>query len=211
MGKLLPKDQEYFDLFEQLASISQKAAEIFCLTSERPHEKALKIKDLEVLADDVVHQIIIKLNSHRDVPLNDRHDIRPFVHNIDNIPDYLKEVSKLIAQTDLQYTSQFYDFGKLILDASKKIIEGVALLRIIKTKKGQEGMPAICKEINTIENRGDDLHSIAVPEVISRDASSFKEVKLHMLELKIIEKLEKALDQCEDVANFLETFQLKNA
>ena len=70
----------------------------------------------------------------------------------------------------------------------------------------RKGLEQYWIELNRLENDGDRLHRDAVAELFDGDMKCTDIIKWK----DIYTTLESAIDQCEDVANIIETIVLKN-
>ncbi len=88
--RLLPREEEFFDLFVAVADRNREAAhhlrELFAAPPERrtPHVEA--IKRLEHEADQVTHEVVNRLDRTFITPL-DREDIHQLASNLDDVMD----------------------------------------------------------------------------------------------------------------------------
>jgi uncharacterized protein Yka (UPF0111/DUF47 family) len=63
-----------------------------------------------------------------------------------------------------------------------------------------------CVEVNTLENDGDVVLRITIAELFEKEKDVFELIKWK----EIYERLEEAIDVCEDVSNIAEGIVLKN-
>jgi hypothetical protein len=97
------------------------------------------------------------------------------------------------------------DMAKLILRSSEEILSAV---RILKTNKNSHiEIRKICKTINSLENEGDIVFRAQLAEMFKHEVNAIRLLK----HKEFLEGLEKALDQCDDVANALASIVIKNS
>ncbi len=88
--RLLPREEEFFDLFTEVANRNKDAVEhlrqLFQATPDRrtPHVEA--IKRLEHEADQVTHEVVNRLDRTFITPL-DREDIHQLASDLDDVMD----------------------------------------------------------------------------------------------------------------------------
>jgi len=206
----LPEDMEYFELFEEIASIARRSAEKFC-SPDDPEEKKQALVLLEHEGDQIITEVTDRLDRHQDPPLRgDPDDIYRLVDNIDNVIDSLKKASVRIVLYELEHISQFNLMGELILQATRKIEEALPLFRK-KTKRNRDKIGDICIEISSIEADGDDKECVAISYLRDMEKEGSISVIDFFLTKEVIELLEHALNQCEDVSDFMDTLKKKNA
>ncbi len=96
---LIPREEKFFDLFEQQAKSLESCATIFKelvlnRKSERPGVDALR--DLEHECDMTTHEIMDKLNRTFVTPL-DREDIHELAKELDDVIDIIQAISERMA------------------------------------------------------------------------------------------------------------------
>src|SRR5690348_18206013 len=95
--RLLPREEEFFDLFVAVATRNTEAAqylrELFDAPPDRrtPHVEA--IKRLEHEADQVTHEIVNRLDRTFITPL-DREDIHQLASDLDDVMDAIDGVER---------------------------------------------------------------------------------------------------------------------
>src|SRR5256885_10721297 len=115
----LPRDDSFFDLFDQLSAKALEAARALEETFERwdrLEERVRAIKDLEHTCDDITHRTIDKLNSTFITPLEPE-DIHTLVSRLDDIVDHIDSVA-----------------GRLVLYAVKHPTDEAKLLAQVLTR-----------------------------------------------------------------------------
>lgn len=210
------KKLSFFDLFEKLADETAAAAETFCDNTLDALTKQKAIKRIEERADVVVHAIVEKLDLHEKPPLKGRAENLRLAHNIDNVIDCVEEASFLILLSQLPFSDDFLKLGELIKDAAKEMREALPHFR--KIRKSQKSVDRITRasiRLNEIEEAGDTLFRAMLhrTEAAKIGAIAGQDMmRWHMLDRaeKVLNTLEKALDQCEDVGNFLESMKKEN-
>src|SRR5215216_7728623 len=96
---LLPREDEYFDLFSQMTGKIQEAstALVEMLQDEsgsfEAHSK--RIKDAEHACDEVTHKITTKLNKSFITPF-DREDIFTLAVALDDVCDYIDAAARAV-------------------------------------------------------------------------------------------------------------------
>lgn len=203
-----PKNNEYFNLIEKIGSIAHQAAEIFCSDTPSPQDKKSALIELEHEGDKVTQAVRDMLDRHQDTPLRDMQDIYHLVNNIDNIIDSLKKAASRIALYKFEYRTEFIAMGRLVLEATQNIKDVLPLLRSIR--KSHKAIREFCINVAEIESRGDrqeemSIHSLRLAPLRFKRAPDYADRK------EIVQLLEHALNQCEDVSQFVDTLKKKNA
>lgn len=191
-------------MFERNSDITVAAAETLCSLLQQPQapeEKQRIISELEHEADDITHEIVKSINRTFVTPF-DREDIYALASGMDDVVDYIKEISDKFGLYDLREASApAIELGGLVLEAAQQLRQAMGKL------ESQKGLEPHWIEIHRLENQGDQVSRQAISDLF-RGAQD----PIHVMKLKdIYEVLEDALDRSEDVANVLENIVIKNA
>src|SRR3989337_1876910 len=95
--RLLPREEIFFDLFNQMAQIILQGARMLKeLLDDYRHveQRAAALKAVEEKGDDITHQIIDRLNRTFVTPL-DREDILELAKKLDRIDGVVQEINRL--------------------------------------------------------------------------------------------------------------------
>ncbi len=211
MTVFLPRDKKFFDLFEELADKAVEAAELLAdlrtKYSELP-QISEQLRMLEEDADSIVHQIIQGLYYDHTRVTEEKGDIRYFAHNLDNVIDGIeKAVVRLSFAQKQEAPESVAEFSPIITEASEVIRTAVHCLRNLKSEEST--LNTCCIRINELENEADKVNRKRLRILMTTPVENPNAVLDRMLLKEIVEILEDTMDQCEDVANILETFRLK--
>lgn len=207
----LPREKKFFDLYEALADKIIEAVN-FLDRLEKDYSQlpqiAKDLNDLEDEADTICHQIVFNLHYDHTRVTEEKGDIRFFVHNMDNIIDGIeKAVNRLYIYRIANLPPGFEEFLPLLKEATQQIKTGVRCLRNIN-KNDKELADSVIK-INDLENTADQINRKWLAKIMDGEYQKVEDFKKMMAVKEIIDYLEYTMDQCEDVANVLETFRLK--
>ncbi|MCD6270916.1 DUF47 family protein [bacterium] len=207
----LPKEKNFFDLYEKLAEKIKESVEYLeQLTKDYSTlpQVAQKLNNLEDEADSIVHQIVEELLYDHTRVTEEKGDIRFLVHNMDNVIDSIeKAVNRLYIYRVKNIPQALYDFLPYLKEAANQIEIGVKSLRNIR--KNDKILAECCVRINDLEDEADEINRKWLAKIVGTNFSSIEDFKKTLAIKEIIDLLEYAMDQCEDVANILETFRLK--
>ncbi|HID19794.1 MAG TPA: DUF47 family protein [Methanophagales archaeon] len=211
MSMFLPRDKKFFDLFEVLADKAVEAADLLVDLgtnySDLP-QISEQLRMLEEDADLIVHQIIQGLYYDHTRVTEEKGDIRYFAHNLDNVIDGVeKAVVRLSFAQRQKVPEQVIEFSPIIKEASEEIRTAVHCLRDMKCEEST--LEACCIRINELENEADKVNRKWLRILMTTPTEEPNELLDRLLLKEIVEILEDTMDQCEDVANILETFRLK--
>ena len=206
MGLLnfLPKEEQYFDLFIQMTVyISDAAQTLGEMLSDKDadfEEYAQRIKGLEHACDELTHSISTRLNKSFITPF-DREDIYMMSTALDDIVDLIDDAARAIVIFDVH---EITDHARRFADVIQKM--AAQIREIVSTLQRPKNVTPRLVEIHRLENEGDDIYHAAIAELF-REAGD----PLTVLKWKeIYEKLEAAVDRCENVANIIESVIIKH-
>jgi uncharacterized protein len=201
---LVPREQRFYDLFEQQATTLVRAADLLkdALDDvENLPTRQREIKDLEHLGDKHTYEIMRTLNETFVTPF-DHEDISALAACLDDILDYIEEVAdtvNLYGITTIPRAAN--ELAELLAQAVVQLEQAVGKLR--SGKKGSE----YANEVHRLEDIGDSTSRRAIAELFRSQHPPLEVIKLKDL----YGLLEDALDRCEDMANVLENIAIKNA
>ena len=190
---LIPQETKFFDLLEELSS-QVRIASIELGGVFDNSNKLSTIEDLEHEGDRIVHEIYTMLDKSFITPI-DREDISKLTILYDNVLDAIWDVTNrmhLMRPVDkLEYMTSF----PVIVEKSvSEIDDALKLIRVMDRKTIEKHVI----NVHTYENQADNLHDTTLSEIFQLD--DVKELLKHK---EILEKLEKSVDYCEDVADVL--------
>ena len=200
----VPREQRFYDLFEEQASILVSASVLLKETLEDAGDLAARrreIKDLERQGDKVTYEIVRGLNETFVTPF-DYEDISALAAGLDDILDFIEEIAdtvNLYGITTIPRAAN--ELADLLAQAVAQLEHAVGKLR----SGEKDGEYAI--EVHRLEDIGDSTSRHAIAELFQARRDPLEVVKLKDL----YGLLEDALDRCEDVANVIENIAIKNA
>ncbi len=204
--KFFPKETDFFSMFQKASENLQKGASLLLEMMENfstAEEKAKQIYEAEQEGDMLTHEVMRELNKTFLTPV-DREDIHALIARLDDVLDLIWATADRAILFKLESsTAEAIELSKTLLATTEIISKAVAALKLKKYSYVQEH----CIEINSLENTGDSIFRSAL-------AKLFEEIKDPILVIKwkeVYEHLEEALDNCEDVANILESIVIKHA
>jgi predicted phosphate transport protein (TIGR00153 family) len=206
MGLLnfLPKEEQYFALFIQMTVyISEAARELKEMLADKNrdyHEYAQRIKGLEHACDELTHSISTRLNKSFITPF-DREDIYLMSAALDDIVDLIDDAARAIIIFDVHEIKDYaQDFADVIVRMAEQLRE------IVSTLQKPKNVTQRLVEIHRLENEGDDIYHAAIAELFHEENDPLTVLKWK----EVYEKLEAAVDRCENVANIIESVIIKH-
>lgn len=203
----LPRDEKFFDLFEQSANNIVKASHVLkdLIDSwESIEQKVAEIREMEHTGDSITHEIIARLHRTYVTPI-DREDIALLAKSLDDVMDFIDAAAgtMLIYKVDAP-GGRARELADIIIKATAEV--ELAVLEVRRKPKPKQVLER-CVEINRLENMGDVVYRAALAELFEDSSDMSHVIKWR----EIFEQLESATDRCEDVANVLEGVALKHA
>jgi predicted phosphate transport protein (TIGR00153 family) len=202
---LIPKEEQYFALFRQMTShiydAASKLAEMLGGKADDFQTHLDSIKAIEHQCDELTHSISKKLNTSFITPF-DREDIYMLSGALDDIVDLIDDAARAVVMYNVQETT---DYARQFADVIQRM--AVQLHEVVSTLERPAGISTRLVEIHRLENEGDDLYHEAIGDLF-RDTPE----PLRVIRWKdIYDKLEAAVDRCEQAANIIETVIIKHA
>jgi predicted phosphate transport protein (TIGR00153 family) len=198
MFRLLPREDKFFDLFEQQgAHIVAAARALEELTLEYGSAKAL-----EHAGDTVTHEIVRRLNTTFVTPI-DREDIYALACRLDDVLDLIDAVADRLLVYKIDHpTEGCIAMAKIIVKAAEETDRAVHCLRRLSPLYHKHAV-----EVNRLENEADRLlrDQLAALFEVTKDAIEVIKWK------ELYETMEAVTDRCEDVVNVIEGIVLKMA
>jgi predicted phosphate transport protein (TIGR00153 family) len=207
LSRLLPRQTNFFDFFEQLAACSVQGARVlaeFSKDGANLESIAARIKDLEHEADDVTHTCMETLHKTFITPI-DRNDIHRLASKLDDIMDLIDGAAR---QMSLFEIASLPESGReattvlvLATEAVERAVKGLRNMKNATTILGE------CVRINELENQADRIKASSVAHLFREESNAITVLKWH----EIYQALENVTDACEDVANVIEGIVLEHA
>ncbi len=205
MFNLIPKDVQFFDLFEQQAQYIGTAATLLRELVQNfadARAKASAIKEVEHQGDQTTHQIVRRLNTTFVTPM-DREDIYALAGRLDDVLDYIDAVAeRLIIYRIKEPTSACRAMADVIVETVGAMTRAIGSLRTPGQAFHEHAV-----EVNRLENRADNLLRDSLAELFDDEPDPIAVIKWK----EIYETMEVVTDRCEDVVNVIEGIVLKMA
>lgn len=200
----MPKDREFFDLFEAAATNVVRGADLLDQMLRNYPDKRDLARDIlicEQEGDRITHDVINRLNNTFVTPI-DREDIILLASSLDDIADFTEEVADYLGLYKIEAPmEQAQRLAHILLEATRQIAEAMPRLRDFKH------MDKYTIEIHRLENDGDRIVREGIASLFEGGIDPMVVIRWKDL----FERLEEAIDACESVANVLQGIVIKNA
>ena len=212
-GKLLPREGNFFELFNQHGNYIVEGARAFILLIQnyadlQLREKyAAEVDRAEKQADRITAEVNRLLHKTFITPI-DREQIHGLINAMDDILDLLQDATETMSLYDVRaMTEDVLRLGDLSAKCCERVQHAVSLLPKISRTEVAEAAIKTCEEIDKLESDADRVMRAAMSKLF-REENDVRE----LIKLKTIyELLESISDRCEDVANLIEGVVLENS
>ena len=204
MLNFLPRDEKYFDRFNEMALRIHEAARIwneFFTNESLVGPVADQIKRLEHECDEISHEILRGIDRTFITPI-DREDIHQLAVRLDDVIDLIDGgVRRLVLFDIAQPTPKSRPLSQVIVEVTAVMVKAVSAL------PKQKGVIEHCIRIKQLENEGDLAFHEAVASLFREKTEPIEVIKWK----DIYENMEGTIDHCEAVAHVLESVVLKHS
>ena len=199
---LMPKEEGFFSLFTQHATIVVAGAEALCGALKGGDDIGRYIQiisELENQADEITRQTLIAVRRTFITPF-DRTDIQDLISSLDDAIDQMNRTGKTIMLFEVRsFEIQMQQMGDVILQASKLILEAMPLLASIPRNASR--LAALTEEVIRIEEQADELHDQGRKALVLASKSAQNKLIEYIMGTELYDHLEGVVDRLEDVAN----------
>ena len=199
---LVPRERRFYSLFARQGKLVSETLTELSKSLLEGRSRHPRLRDLEHECDEVTHEIYNLTNRTFSAPIEPE-DILLLAHSLDEVVDLAEEIAdkiELYRITDI--TDSAKNFGECLAKAGVELSKAVGMLEDFK------GLEPVLTEIHRLENEGDAITRVALKKLfggnLETPASLIKWKDLYAL-------LETTLDECESVAEVMETIAIKNA
>lgn len=212
-GKLLPREGNFFELFNQHADKIVEGARAFIAMVqnyadvEARERHAEEVINAERQADKITAEVNRLLHKTFITPI-DREQIHSLINAMDDILDLLQDASETMSLYDVRaMTDEVLRLADLSAKCCERVRHAVSLLPDLSKHDAAEAAIKTCEEIDKLESDADRVMRAAMSKLF-REQEDVRE----LIKLKAIyEQLESISDRCEDVANLIEGIVLENS
>ncbi|HOD65612.1 MAG TPA: DUF47 family protein [candidate division Zixibacteria bacterium] len=200
LEKLLPRETSFFKFFEQTSGLAiEVCVELDNLvnSSNDVAGRVARIEQLEHDADEVTHQCIDALHATFITPI-DRADIHRLIKRIDDIIDCVDSAA-----------ARFQLYGLTVMRPEIRQLTQVLIASVRELDKAVRDLPALnrkaeaiqecCQAVYEAEREADDLLRAALVRLFAEEKDVFLVIKWK----EMFERVERATDRCQEVANII--------
>ncbi len=200
---LFPRDEQFFDLYNEMADEIQRAAKMLeqMLATDPPDVSLVDaIKDAEHKCDALTHDTIQRLHRTFVTPL-DREDLYALAASLDNVMDAIDAAAAMVRLYRIEKIRPgARELARTVSQSSDRLHSALESLQ----KKTPVQPHAV--EINRLENEADRAYQVAIRDLFDTETDPILIIKWK----EVLDMLEQVTDACEDVANVIEGVVVKH-
>ena len=201
---LIPRDEGFFTLFNQLAAKMKDAAELLQSMFASPHELkryVAEIKRVEHEADAVIHEVSKRLDRTFITPF-DREDIYRLAQELDTVVDLIDGTARRAAMFDIRDSRPAA--ARLAGILHEAVDELEASVRQVKERSA---VAKHTRAIKQFEEAGDTAYSEAIGALFQGTPDPIDVIKWK----EVYDTLEEALDRCQTASIVVESISIKHS
>jgi uncharacterized protein len=203
----LPREEKFFDMFDEVADILARASQQFLemvSVFDRLSERADQLKDFEHAGDLIVERTIKALDRSFVTPL-DREDIHALATSLDDVLDNMEETSyRMVAFRLEKPTPQMVEMARIIHECTMHVVQAVKLCRKMKEV---DQLNISLREIGRLENEADRIYRDTEAQLFSHPPDLLTLIKMR----ELYDWLEETVDACRAVAQVMSEIVIKGS
>ena len=212
-GKLLPREGNFFQMFNQHAAHIVEAAHAFSKMVanysdlEKRQAYNREVDNAERAADRITHEVNRTLHKTFITPI-DREQIHQLINTMDDVADLIQDSAETMALYDVRHmTEDIVRLTDLSVKCCERLKDAVAMIEKVSEAATAEAALKTCEEIDKLESDADRVMRSAMSRLFREEPDVREVIKLKA----VYELLETITDKCEDVANLIEGIVLENS
>jgi predicted phosphate transport protein (TIGR00153 family) len=204
---LIPREEKFFDLFDEAATILSRAAGKFLdlvITFDRLPSRVNELKMEERNGDEVVGRIVKALDRSFITPF-DREDIHTLASKLDDVLDNMEETAHRFGIFRIEKpTNQAVALAKIIQECCLHLEHAVRACRTLRHPKAIQDH---LKEITRLENEADRIYR----ETDTTLFANPPEILLLIKWRELYGWLEETVDACKSAAQTISEIVIKGS
>ncbi len=212
-AKLLPREANFFEMFNQHAERIVDAARAFSLLVANYDDPLLReqynreVDTAERSADRVTHEVNRAIHKTFITPI-DRDQIHTLINTMDDVADLIQDSAETLALYDVRRVNEeITRLTDLSVKCCERVKEAVFMLGKLADPATAEAALKTCEEIDRLESDADRVLRSAMSRLFREEPDVREVIKLKA----VYELLETITDKCEDVANVIEGIVLEHS
>ena len=212
-AKLLPREGNFFEMFNQHADRIVEAAHAFSkmvanyADLEKREAFNREVDNAERAADRITHEVNKALHKTFITPI-DRDQIHRLINTMDDVADLIQDSAETMALYDVRHmTEDIVRLTDVSVKCCERLKDAVALIGRVSDAATAEAALKTCEEIDKLESDADRVMRSAMSRLFREEPDVREVIKLKA----VYELLETITDKCEDVANLIEGIVLEHS
>lgn len=210
----LPREDHFFVLLEQQANAALAGANAlakFAFNGTTAREARDAVQAIEHEGDRIVHELEEALAKTFVTPI-DREDLQKLSSELDGVLDMTNGAIRACVLLGVEEpTDSMRDLVALIVRCTAKIDEAIPKLR----KRRYNEIVEIARELRKIEKEADAVYRGAVSELFRSETAGpcrdgCADARILIREKTVLDDLENAIDQCDEIADTLANLAVKH-
>ncbi len=205
---LLPRQDHFFAMLEELASKIDEAAEVFAeleTASGRDRFEAVsaRLKPIETAADDYCRKLYGEIDRTFVTPI-DREDLARLTKVLDNVVDSMEHTSAFALLYRFEtLTEPMRHLVRLTVACARELAGAARRLRKFADPESVRGATVA---IHALENEADAIYRKAIAALFDGSVPAVELVR----QKDMLSSLEDGVDQCEDAMDVIRSVVVKN-
>ena len=202
---VLPKEERFYNVMERHAGVLHRAAGELARLGQGSDPESVRdaVQALEHEGDKLTHEIDEALAQTFVTPI-DREDIAKLAAELDDILDTCNRAARSFVLFRVKTaTEPMRQLFAILCECTEKLSVALPALR----KSDYDSLREASRAVKALEKQADTVFRQAVSDLFDDPSIDAKAV---LKQKEVLEDLESAIDQCEDVAEFLAHLAVKN-
>ena len=199
---IMPRSDNFFDLFEAQAKKAQEAAQTLRAILDGgadTADKCTRLSTQEEEADQISYEVMQSIRRSFITPF-DRGDIRGLITSMDDAIDQMNKTGKTVMLYDVAaFQPNMRAMGDRIILLANIVADALPLMRDIGTNSGR--LHQMVGEISRIEEQSDQMYDTGLKELFK--ATPKDQALDFVIGAELYDRLEKVCDRFEDVAHVM--------
>lgn len=199
---ILPRSDNFFDLFEAQARKAQDAAQTLRAILDGgadTADKCARLSTQEEEADQISYEVMQSIRRSFITPF-DRSDIKALSTSLDDAIDQMNKTGKTVMLYDVaEFQTNMRAMGDRIILLANIVAEALPLMRDIGKNSGR--LHQMVGEISRIEEQSDQMYDTGLKDLFK--ATPKDQALDFVIGAELYDRLEKVCDRFEDVAHVM--------
>ena len=199
---IMPRSDNFFDLFEAQAKKAQEAAltlRAILDGGEGTADKCARLSTQEEEADQISYEVMQSIRRSFITPF-DRSDIKALSTSLDDAIDQMNKTGKTVMLYDVAaFQPNMRAMGDRIILLANIVADALPLMRDIGSNSGR--LHQMVGEISRIEEQSDQMYDTGLKELFK--ATPKDQALDFVIGAELYDRLEKVCDRFEDVAHVM--------